>query len=152
MANSAACGSYVPPVPRAITWHSRPHHLVALVRDHLTLPRQANVARLTPQAVRLARGRSIRSHHFVVLVFDNMTVPHVLAAGAEGHPDPCDFAGISDDGVLHSVFSRSRKNRSLDRQACLLVEPLPVHDLEKHFMDVYRMSIGREVVELPYLC
>src|SRR5215208_136884 len=110
-----------------------------------------------PPAGRSARGRpgrqrlravalwpdAVRPHHLVVLVFEDVAVPDEQAGAVEQRLHARDLVRVGDDGVLATGLPGLRGPGSR------LADHLAAEDLEGHLVDVDRMSVGGEVVQLP---
>ena len=85
-----------------------------------------------------------RAHHLVVLVLEDVAVPDEEPGVVEARLDAGDLVGVGDDRVLVAGLPRlGGPSRSAER--------LPVHDLELHLVDVDRVGVLGEVVDLPEL-
>ena len=96
---------------------------------------------------RLAGPDPEGAHHLVVLVLQDVAVPDELAGTLEVRPNARHLAGVGRDGVLESGLPRLRRRRDsddldgLDDVAAVDQEPLPVHDFERHLVDMDRVGV-----------
>jgi hypothetical protein len=80
----------------------------------------------------------------VILVLDDVAVPDEETGAIERRPDARDLARVGDDRVLAGACLPS-----LGATHCTGRDILSVHDLEQDLVDVDRVRVGGEVVQLP---
>src|SRR5215218_7595490 len=85
-------------------------------------------------------------HHLVVFVLDDVAVPDEEAGTVERGLHAGDLTGVGDDGVL--AGSRLPGLRAADGS---VLDLLAVDDLEQDLVDVDRVRVLGEVVQLPHL-
>ena len=105
---------------------------------------QTIAATMASVAVPVSGPDPIRPHHLVVLVLDDVAMPNEQAGTVEERLHACDFAGVGDHGVLAAALPALRGAGDAFKR-------LPVHHLEGDLVDVDRVGVRGEVVELPDL-
>lgn len=115
-----------------------------------TKPAKAKRSRRTCTTVAdLGGDRQLRAdaewpHHLVVLMLEDVAVEDEQAGTVEQRLDPGDLVRVGDHGVLATGLPALRR-------PWVAADWLPLHHLEGDLVDVNRMGIGGEVVDLRCL-
>src|SRR5215207_10480937 len=109
-----------------------------------TYPSASRSSAMISSAAAVSGPDAIRAHHLVVLVLEDVAVPDEQAGAVEERLHARDLAGVGDHGVLATELPALGRTGDA-------VERLAVFYLEGDLVDVDRVGVLGEVVELPDL-